>query len=134
MSQYTSASGLPSSTYRDLVLSYVGMFDHYVLYQTAQYEYTGYVWNRWGKRLKITIYREANGDGYYNYRWRSDVQEDATVAYQIYEPMYAYSTETGEGVYYMPETHQATMATACLITCCIIAVILMWKRVFLWRN
>lgn len=132
-SQYSDATSLPSTTYRDYVLSYVGAFDHYVLFQSDQYQYTAYVWNAWGKSLEINITRSNVGTGY-QYRWESDVQENATVNYTITEPMYVYSTEQGEGVFYKTATLDAAADVAALAIAVIIAVTLMWRRVFLWKN
>lgn len=132
-SQYSDATSLPSTTYRDFVMSYVGAFDHYVLFQSEQYQYKAYVWNAWGKNIEITISRYDTSTGY-NSRWRSDVNENATVNYTITEPMYAYSTEQGEGVFYKTATLDAAADVAALAIAVIIAVTLMWRRLFLWKR
>lgn len=131
--QYSDATSLPSTTYRDFVLSYVGAFDHYVLFQSGQYEYTAYVWNAWGKSLEITITRTNYGTGYQN-RWESEVRENRQVNYTITEPMYAYSTEQGEGVFYKTATLDAAADIAALVIAATVAVVLMFRRVFLWKK
>lgn len=125
--QYQDVSSLPSATYRDYILSYADMWDHYVIYQSGQYEYTGYIWDEWGNTKLITITREYE-DGY-SYRWRSDIDYDVQHSYFIIEPMYAYSTERGEGQYYMPQNHQAAAAISQLILTVTIAFVLMFRGI-----
>lgn len=130
--QYQDVSSLPSATYRDYILSYVDMWDHYVIYQSGQYEYTGYIWDEWGNTKLITITREYE-DGY-TYRWRSDIDYDVQHSYFISEPMYAYSTERGEGQYYMPQNHQAAAAISQLILTVTIAFVLMFRGILCRRK
>lgn len=130
--QYQDVSSLPSATYRDYILSYADMWDHYVIYQSGQYEYTGYIWDEWGNSKLITITREYE-DGY-SYRWRSDIDYDVQHNYFITEPMYAYSTERGEGQYYMPQNHQAAAAISQLILTVTIAFVLMFRGILCRRK
>lgn len=130
--QYQDVSSLPSATYRDYILSYADMWDHYVIYQSGQYEYTGYIWDEWGNSKLITITREYE-DGY-TYRWRSDIDYDVQHSYFISEPMYAYSTERGEGQYYMPQNHQAAAAISQLILTVTIAFVLMFRGILCRRK
>lgn len=125
--QYSDASSLPSATYRDYVLSFVGPFDHYVIFQSGQYEYIGYVWNKWGKDVTIRIYRV--GVGSYNYRWTVDVTNSQTLV-NINEPMYCYSSESELGTYYMPQTVSAAGSIASLVLSCTIAVIFIFRGVW----
>lgn len=126
--QYTDVNSLPSATYRDYILTYADIWDHYVIYQSGQYEYTGYIWDEWGNSTLVTITRESTSG--YNTRWRSDIEHDVQHTYTIVEPMYAYSTEEGHGQYYAPQnSHQiANISVTILVT--IIAVSLMFRRIF----
>ena len=128
--QYNEVSGLPNAAYRDYILTYADIWDHYVIYQSGQYEYTGYVWDDWGNSTLITIERE-NETGY-NSRWRTSIAFDVQHSYTIVEPMYAYSTERGDGQYYMPQNFQATSAIAQLILTVTVAIVLVFRRIFLW--
>lgn len=131
MAQYEYVSSLPSATYRDYILSYADMWDHYVIYQSAQYEYTGYIWDDFGNSKLITITRSDYDSGYNN-RWQSEILYDVQHYYIIHEPMYAYSTERGQGQYFMPQNHQAAAAIAQLILTVTILFVLMFRGVFLW--
>lgn len=130
--QYADVSGLPSAVYRDYILTYADMWDHYVIYQSGQYEYTGYVWDDWGNSTLITITRDTNTG--YNYRWRSEIQYDVQHSYTIIEPMYSYSTEIGDGQYYKPLNSDQTANIAVTALMLIMAVVLMFRRVFLWKR
>lgn len=130
--QYSDVSSLPSAVYRDYILTYADMWDHYVIYQSGQYEYTGYVWDDWGNSTLITITRE--GTTGYNNRWRSSVTEDVQHTYTIIEPMYAYSTERGDGQYYKPINADQTANIAVTVLMVIIALVLMFRRTFLWQK
>lgn len=130
--QYQDVSGLPSAVYRDYILTYADMWDHYVIYQSDQYQYIGYIWDDWGNSTLITIDRET-GTGYNN-RWRTDIEFNVNHSYFITEPMYAYSTEQGEGQYYMPQSFQAVSAISQLILTVTIAFVLMFRGVFLRRR
>lgn len=130
--QYQDVSSLPNAVYRDYILSYADMWDHYVIYQSGQYEYTGYIWDAWDNSTLIKITRTS--DTGYNNRWRSDVQHDVEHQYTIIEPMYAYSTEKGEGQYYMPQNVQAASAASQLVLTVIIAFCLIFRGVFLWSK
>lgn len=126
--QYLSTS-LPNSTYRDFVLSYVGPIDHYVLVQTDQYKYTGYVWNIFGKNKTIQIERHTYGIGYNQYtRWETDVYEEATEII-VTEPLYAYSTENEMGIYYAPSSVNSSGSIACVIVCMLISVLMVMKGI-----
>lgn len=120
--QYSEAASLPSAAYRDFILSHVGLFDHYVIYQSGQYEYTGYVWNKWGKKITIQITRSSTGTGYNN-RWSSSVIEGAEHYFTITEPMYCYSTESNYGSFYVPQTVVQTGVTA---SCVLLGVVVVW--------
>ena len=130
--QYNDVNGLPSAVYRDYILTYADMWDHYIIYQSGQYEYTGYVWDDWGNTTLITITRESTTG--YNNRWRSEVEYDVQHSYTIIEPMYAYSTEKGDGQYYMPQNFSSTMAMSQLILTVIVALILVFRRTLLWKR
>lgn len=129
--QYQDVSSLPSATYRDYILSYADMWDHYVIYQSEQYEYIGYIWDDWGNSTLITIERQS--DTGYNNRWRTSIDYDVDHNFFISEPMYAYSTEIGEGQYYMPQNFQAASAISQLILTVTIAFVLMFRGI-LWRR
>lgn len=131
--QYSDVSSLPSSVYRDYILSYADMWDHYVIYQSEQYAYIGYVWDDWGNSTLIEITRQDVGTGY-NYRWRSSVTEGVQHTYTITEPMYAYSTEKGQGQYYKPLNADQTANIAVTVLMVIIALVLMFRRTFLWKK
>lgn len=131
--QYSDVSSLPSAVYRDFILSYVDMWDHYVIYQSEQYAYIGYVWDDWGNSTLIEITRQDVGTGY-NYRWRSSVTEGVQHDYTITEPMYAYSTEKGQGQYYKPLNADQTANIAVTVLMVIIALVLMFRRTFLWKK
>lgn len=131
--QYKDVSSLPSAVYRDYILSFADMWDHYVIYQSAQYEYTGYIWDEWGNSKLITITRDDTSGGY-NYRWRSEIEYDVQHTYLITEPMYAYSTEREHGQYFMPQNHQATAAISQLILTVTIAFVLMFRGVLCRRK
>lgn len=130
--QYQDVSSLPSATFRDYILSYVDMWDHYVIYQSQQYEYYGYVWDDWGNSTLIRIYR-TNDSGYYT-RWYTSIQYDVAHAYTIVEPMYAYSTEKGDGQYYMPQNFQAASAISQIIITVTIAFVLMFRGLLCSRK
>lgn len=130
--QYSDVSGLPSAVYRDYILTYVDMWDHYVIYQSGQYEYTGYVWDDWGNSTLITITRQ--GSTGYNNRWRSDIEFNVQHTYTIIEPMYAYSTERGDGQYYKPLNSDQTANIAITVLMIIVALVLMFRRTFLWQR
>lgn len=131
--QYEDVSSLPSAVYRDYILSYVDMWDHYVIYQSEQYEYIGYIWDDWGHSTLIEITRQDYGTGY-NYRWRTEITEGVQHDFTITEPMYAYSTEKGLGQYYMPQNFSSAMAMSQLILTVTVALILVFRRVFLWKR
>lgn len=131
--QYSDVNGLPSAAYRDYILSYADIFDHYVIYQSGQYEYTGYIWDALGHSTLITIARDGEGTGY-NYRWRTEIDFDVDHSYTIVEPMYAYSTERGDGQYFMPQNCQATSAVAQLILTVTVAFVLVFRGLFLRRR
>lgn len=126
--QYADVNSLPSATFRDFILSYADMWDHYVIYQSGQYEYTGYIWDNWDNTTLVTITRESTSG--YNTRWRSDVEHDVQHTYTINEPMYAYSTEEGQGQYYMPQNSAQVSNISMLILATIVAVVLVFRRVF----
>lgn len=126
--QYAEVNGLPSAVYRDYILTYADMWDHYVIYQSGQFEYTGYVWDVWGNSTLVTITREPTTG--YNNRWRSEVKHDVQHTYTIIEPMYAYSTEVGHGQYYAPQNSYQIANNSVTILVTIIAVILMFRRMF----
>lgn len=130
--QYQDVSSLPSATYRDYILSYADMWDHYVIYQSGQYEYTGYIWDDWGNSTLITIVRQS--DTGYNTRWRTSIDYDVDHNYFISEPMYAYSTEKGEGQYYMPQNYQAASAISQLILTVTVAFVLMFRGILCRRK
>lgn len=130
--QYRDVSGLPSAAYRDYILTYADIFDHYVIYQSAQYEYTGYIWDALGNSTLITITRNE-GTGYNN-RWRTEIEFDVDHNYTIVEPMYAYSTERGDGQYFMPQNCQATSAVSQLILTVTVAFVLVFRGLFLRRR
>lgn len=131
--QYQDVTSLPSATYRDYILSYADMWDHYVIYQSEQYEYIGFIWDDWGNTKLITITRDDIGTGY-NHRWRSNIEYNVQHSYTIVEPMYAYSTERDDGQYYMPQNHQAVSAISQLILTVIIAFVLMFRGVLCRRK
>ena len=126
--QYNDVSSLPSAAYRDYILTYADLWDHYIIYQSGQYEYTGYVWDDWGNSTLITIERQSETG--YNNRWRTSIQFDVDHQYAITEPMYAYSTEKGDGQYFMPQNFQAASAISQLI----ISFVLVFRGVFLRRR
>lgn len=126
--QYQDVSSLPSANFRDYILSYADMWDHYVIYQSQQYEYYGYVWDDWGHSTLIRIYR-TNDTGY-NTRWHTSIQYDIEHEYTIVEPMYAYSTEKANGQYYMPQNFQAASAVSQLILTVTVAFVLMFRGYF----
>ena len=128
--QYQDVSSLPSAVYRDYILTYADMWDHYVIYQSGQYEYKGYIWDDWNNSTLITITRNE-GTGYNN-RWRSSVQYDVQHEYTIHEPMYAYSTEKEDGQYFMPQNYYAAASISQLILTVTIVFVLMFRGVFLW--
>lgn len=130
--QYNDVSSLPNAAYRDYILTYADLWDHYVIYQSAQYEYTGYVWDDWGNSTLITIKRQS--DTGYNNRWRTSIQFDVDHQYTIIEPMYAYSTEKGDGQYYLPQNFQAASAVSQLILTVVVAFVLVFRGVFLRRR
>lgn len=130
--QYHDVSGLPSAVYRDYILTYADMWSHYVIYQSDQYQYTGYVWDEFGNSTLVQIDRESTSG--FNNRWRSTVQHDVTHEYTIIEPMYAYSTEEGQGQYYLPQNTTATMAAAQIVLTCALLLVLVFRRVFLWSR
>lgn len=130
--QYNDVSSLPSAAYRDYILTYADLWDHYIIYQSGQYEYTGYVWDDWGNSTLITIEREPNTG--YNNRWRTSINFDVDHEYFIIEPMYAYSTEKGEGQYYMPQNFQAASAISQLILTTVVAFVLVFRGVLLRRR
>lgn len=130
--QYNDVSSLPSAAYRDYILTYADLWDHYIIYQSGQYEYTGYVWDDWGNSTLITIERQS--DTGYNNRWRTSIQFDVDHQYTIIEPMYAYSTEKGDGQYFMPQNFQAASAVSQLILTTIIAFVLVFRGVFLRKR
>lgn len=130
--QYEDVSGLPSAVYRDYILTYADLWDKYVIYQSGQYEYTGYVWDNWGNSTLITITRQS--DTGYNNRWRSEVEYDVKHNYFISEPMYAYSNVRGEGQYYAPENSDQILAMSSAILMTVIVVTLMFRRLFLWQR
>lgn len=118
--------------YRDYILTYADIWDHYIIYQSGQYEYTGYVWDDWGNSTLITIERQS--DTGFNNRWRTSIQYDVDHQYTIIEPMYAYSTEKGDGQYFLPQNFQAASAVSQLILTVTIAFVLMFRGVFLRRR
>lgn len=126
--QYGDVSSLPNAAYRDYILTYADLWDHYVIYQSGQYEYTGYVWDDWGNSTLITIHRES--DTGYNNRWRTSIDFDVSHAYTIIEPMYAYSTEKGDGQYYMPQNFQAASAISQLILTVVVSFVLVFRGLF----
>lgn len=126
--QYADVNSLPNSAFRDYILSYADMWDHYVIYQSGPYEYTGYIWDNWENTTLVTITRESTSG--YNTRWRSDVEHDVQHTYTIIEPMYAYSTEEGQGQYYMPQNSAQVSNISMLILATIVAVVLIFRRVF----
>lgn len=130
--QYSDVSGLPNAVYRDYILTYADMWDHYIIYQSGQYEYTGYVWDDWGNSTLITITRDTSTG--YNYRWRSEIQYDVQHSYTIHEPMYAYSTERGDGQYYKPLNADQTANIAVTVLMITVALVLMFRRTFLWSR
>lgn len=130
--QYSDVNSLPGAAYRDYILTYADLWDHYVIYQSGQYEYTGYVWDDWGKSTLITIERQS--DSGYNNRWRTSIEFDVDHKYTIIEPMYAYSTEKGEGQYYMPQNFQAASAISQLILTVVIAFVVFFRGVLIWQK
>lgn len=130
--QYNDVSSLPSAAYRDYILTYADLWDHYIIYQSGQYEYTGYVWDDWGNSTLITIERQS--DTGYNNRWRTSISFDVDHQYTIIEPMYAYSTEKGDGQYYMPQNFQAASAISQLILTTVVAFVLVFRGVLLRRR
>lgn len=130
--QYNDVSSLPSAAYRDYILTYADLWDHYIIYQSGQYEYTGYVWDDWGNSTLITIERQS--DTGYNNRWRTSIRFDVDHQYTIIEPMYAYSTEKGDGQYYMPQNFQAASAISQLILTTVVAFVLVFRGVLLRRR
>lgn len=130
--QYQDVSSLPSAAYRDYILTYADLWDHYVIYQSGQYEYTGYIWDDWGNSTLITIERQS--DTGYNNRWRTSIDYDVDHNFFIYEPMYAYSTEKGEGQYYMPQNFQAASAISQLILTVTVAFVLMFRGILCRRK
>lgn len=130
--QYQDVSALPSSTYRDYILTYADMWDHYVIYQTEQNQYIGYIWDDWGNSTLITIDRQ-NQTGFNN-RWRTTLQKDVQHDYTIIEPMYAYSTEKEDGQYYMPQNYQAISSMSQIILTTVITFVLVFRGVFLRKH
>ena len=130
--QYNDVSSLPSAAYRDYILTYADLWDHYIIYQSGQYEYTGYVWDDWGNSTLITIERQS--DTGYNNRWRTSIEFDVDHQYFIQEPMSAYSTEKGDGQYYMPQNFQAASAISQLILTTVVAFVLVFRGVLLRRR
>lgn len=130
--QYSDVNGLPSAAYRDYILTYADLWDHYVIYQSGQYEYTGYVWDDWGNSTLITIERQS--DIGYNNRWRTSIDFNVDHTYTIIEPMYAYSTEKGDGQYYMPQNFQAASAISQLILTTVVAFVLVFRGVLLRKR
>lgn len=128
--QYSDVTGLPNAVYRDYILTFADMWDHYVIYQSDQYQYIGYVWDDWGNSTLITINRVSSTG--YNNRWRSEIEYDVQHSYTIIEPMYAYSTERGDGQYYKPLNADQTANIAVTVLMVIIALVLMFRRMFLW--
>lgn len=130
--QYNDVSSLPSAAYRDYILTYADLWDHYIIYQSGQYEYTGYVWDDWGNSTLITIERQS--DTGYNSRWRTSIDFNVDHQYFITEPMYAYSTEKGDGQYYLPQNFQAASAISQLILTTVVAFVLVFRGVLLRRR
>lgn len=126
--QYQDVSSLPSAVYRDYILSYADMWDHYVIYQSDQYEFIGYVWDDWDNSTLIRIYRVSESG--YNNRWRTSIQYDIKHKFTIIEPMYAYSTEKEYGQYYLPQNMQAASAISQLILTVTIIFVLMFRGCF----
>lgn len=130
--QYTDVTGLPSAVYRDYILTYADLWDHYIIYQSGQYQYTGYIWDDWNNSTLITITRQ-DGTGYNN-RWRTDISYNVDHSYTINEPMYAYSTEKGDGQYYMPQNFQAASAMSQLILTVVIVFVMFFRGLILWQK
>lgn len=130
--QYQDVSSLPSAAYRDYILTYADLWDHYIIYQSDQYEYTGYIWDDWGNSTLINIYR--NNDTSYNMRWRTSITYNVDHYYTIIEPMYAYSTEKGQGQYYMPQNFQAASAISQMILTVTVVFVLMFRGILCRRK
>lgn len=130
--QYADVNGLPNAVYRDYILSFADLWDHYIIYQSDQYEYTGYVWDDWGNSTLINIYR--TNDTSYNMRWRTSITYNVDHYYTIIEPMYAYSTEKGQGQYFMPQNHQAASAISQLILTVTVIFVLMFRGILCRRK
>lgn len=128
--QYADVNSLPSASYRDYILTYVDMWDHYVIYQSEQYQYIGYVWDDFGNSTLIEINRE-NTTGY-NSRWRTSIAYDVPHEYTIVEPMYAYSTEKGQGQYFAPQNTVQAEAMSQVILTVVILMCVFLKEVIAW--
>lgn len=127
--QYQNVNNLPSSTYRDYVLSQVGLFDRYVLYQSGQYEYTAYIWNKWGRKTVVTISRVGANTSYH---WRSEVQENVQHSFTITEPMYCYSSNSEYGIYTPNPQLTAAGSYASMLIFVSICVIFIYRAV--WKK
>ncbi len=117
--QYIDARSLPSNTYINYILSEVGLFDGYRLYQTDQYEYQATIYKLNGERIQYTISRS----GEYNtiYSVNETVGDDS---YAITNEL-AVVSNMGDGTMYVPP---AVTQMGC-IAVMVISVILILKMV-----
>lgn len=84
-SQYNDP-GTISSTVVGMIEQHVGLFDKYIIYQTAQYEYTGYVEKLMGGVDVVTVYRSSS-----NAKWNISYSEEDSFPESVAFPYYCYS-------------------------------------------
>lgn len=83
-----SYSSVPNSAI-SIVANRVGMLDSYIMFATAENEYTALINPVVGKPFKVVVSR-GNGSGY-NYVWRVSEAEVTDTSYTVSNEYYCYS-------------------------------------------
>lgn len=72
-----------------IVANRVGMLDSYIMFCTAENEYTALINPIVGNPFKVVIYRGNSGN--YNYVWRVSETETADTSFELSNEYYCYS-------------------------------------------
>lgn len=122
MTQYTEYSSVPQAI-RDIVANKIQLLDQYILFQTAQNEYTALVHNPVTKVTTAYTFNRANNYSQYDVREAAGEWE-----YVVRNEYYCYSN-IGYGAALDLPVVQGVTAYSGVVLCCVLMLAVMFKGV-----
>lgn len=114
----------------NVIMSYVGITDDYVVYASSGNTYYGYVSGITGNKL-ITVSRSNNTASYsVSVSETSTSPKDIEVVY----PYYTYSNIPEKGVYMASPRASTITCYAVVVTCVLFTVLTIFGRIFAWSK